>query len=349
MSTSHSDPAPSVGALYFDGRSARAHAVTLTLHGAVLCLRGAGVSRDDELAAVRLSEPMGQAARLISFADGAHAEVRDHVALARVLAASGQRDAVIVRWTRDSRRVLLALGALLVSIWLAWQYGLPWVARVAAPGIPDALVRSMSEQALCWVDEHLMTPSTLDRQRQQAIRAALRPLAFVDGQPVRHALLFRSGGRMGANAFALPDGTLIVTDELVALARDDDDVLAVLAHELGHVHERHGVRMLLQGSATALFMAWYIGDVSSLLATGPTVLVQAGYSRGMETEADDFASRALRARGRSPALLADMLERLMAAHGRDNAADNGFQGWFSSHPDTASRILRLRAGDFGVH
>lgn len=51
--------------------------------------------------------------------------------------------------------------------------------------------------------------------------------------------------QIGANAFALPDGTLVVTDELVELAGDnDDEVLAVLAHELGHIHERHGLRLL---------------------------------------------------------------------------------------------------------
>jgi Zn-dependent protease with chaperone function len=186
---------------------------------------------------------------------------------------------------------------------------------MAAPHVPEAAVSALSVHTLAWLDQELMTPSSLPPQRRDVLVQALRDHAVADGRRIEHTLLFRNGGPLGANAFALPDGTLIVTDELIALAEGDDEVLAVLAHELGHVQLRHGVRLLLQGSATALFMAWYFGDVGSLLASAPTLLVQAGYSRGMEGEADDFAVRMLRERGQSPALLAGMLEKLRAAHG----------------------------------
>lgn len=351
MSTSPSEPPVStdVAGLYFDGRSARAHAVTLRLAGKLLQVDGTEVSRSDALAGVRLSEPMGLAPRLITFADGAHAEVRDHAALARLLALTGQRDAAHVRWAFDLRRVLLLLGVLLVSLWLAGRYGLPWAARMAAPHVPEAVVSSLSVHTLEWLDRGLMTPSSLPPQRRDALLQALRERAVADGRRIEHTLLFRAGGPLGANAFALPDGTLIVTDELVALAGGDDEVLAVLAHELGHVQQRHGVRLILQGSAAALFMAWYFGDIGSLLASAPTLLVQAGYSRGMEREADDFAVRLLRERGQSPALLAGMLEKLLAAHGEAAAAAEGPGSWLSSHPDSAERIARLRKSGFTDH
>ena len=350
MSTSPSEPvvASDVTGLYFDGRSARAHAVTLRLAGKLLQIDGDGISRNDALGDVRLSEPMGVAPRLITFADGAHLEVRDHASLARLLAATGQRDAAHVRWAFDPRRVLLLLGVLLMSLWLTGRYGLPWAARMAAPHVPEAAVSALSVQTLAWLDQELMTPSGLPPQRRDVLARALRDHAVADGRRIEHTLLFRTGGRLGANAFALPDGTLIVTDELIALAEGDDEVLAVLAHELGHVQLRHGVRLLLQGSATALFMAWYFGDVGSLLASAPTLLMQAGYSRGMEGEADDFAVRMLLERGQSPALLAGMLEKLRAAHGRAGA-EEGAGSWLSSHPDSAERMDRLRKGDFIVH
>lgn len=346
MSTSLSDPAPSVAALYFDGRSARAHAVTLTLRGRELHLDAAGLSRIEALSAVRLSEPMGQAARIITFSDGAHVEVRDHAALGVLLAASGQQDSAIVRWAFQPRAVLAMLAGLLCALWLAWQFGLPWAARMAAPHVPDEVVTALSQQTLAWMDGGVMTASTLDAQRQRALRRALDAAARTDGQPPAHVLMFRSGGAMGANAFALPDGTLIVTDQLVALAGSDDEVLAVLLHELGHVRSRHGTRMLLQGSVSALFMAWYFGDVSTLLAMAPTALIQAGYSRDMEREADDFAARMLRRQGLPPALLADMLDKLAAAHDKGGHSPDSPRAWLSSHPDTAERVARLRSGDF---
>lgn len=349
MSTLPSEAAVGVAALYFDGRSARAHTVVLTVSDGVLHVEGGEVSRSEPLGALRVSEPMGAAARLVSFADGAHLEVRDHVALADLLAATGHRDAAVVRWAFQPRMVVIMLSALLLSVWLIMQYGLPWAARVSAPLVPDSAMTALSERTLEWLDQALTRPTTLPSGRQQALRDALSAMASVDGQPIPHTLLFRSGSALGANAFALPDGTLIVTDELVVLAGTDAPVLAVLAHELGHVHGRHGVRMLLQGSATALFMAWYLGDISSLLASAPTALVQAGYSRDMEREADDFAVKLLRARGHSPELLAGMLERLAAAQGEDPAGRSGPMGWLSSHPDTAERIARLRGRDFTIH
>jgi Zn-dependent protease with chaperone function len=349
MSISRSDSGAGVAAQYFDGRSARAHAVVLTLCEGVLRVEGGEVSRSAPLAALRLSEPMGRAARLISFADGAHLEVRDHAAFAGLLAASGHRDAAVVRWAFQPPMVGAMLAALVLSLWLMWQYGLPWASRIAAPHVPDAALSAMSDQTLAWLDHSLTRPSTLAPERQQSLRDALQSAAMTDGLPVRHTLLFRAGGPLGANAFALPDGTLIVTDELVALADGDDGVLAVLMHELGHVHRRHGVRLLLQGSATALVMVWYLGDVSSLLAAAPTALLQASYSRAMEREADDFAASMLSAYGQSPGLLADMLDRLARAHGRAAAAPGGAMDWLSSHPDTAERIARLRAGDTAIH
>ena len=47
---------------------------------------------------------------------------------------------------------------------------------------------------------------------------------------------------------ALPSGVVIVTDDLVALAKDADDVVAVLAHEVGHLEGRHGVRAVIQSA-----------------------------------------------------------------------------------------------------
>ncbi|OYW31969.1 MAG: hypothetical protein B7Z51_04220 [Methyloversatilis sp. 12-65-5] len=348
MSTSPSDPATGVAALYFDGCSARAHIVTLGVTDGVLHVEGDQVSRSEPLPALRVSEPMGDAARLISFADGAHLEVRDHAALARLLAATGHRDAAVVRWAFEPRMVVIMLSVLLLSVWLIMQYGLPWGARVAAPLVPDSVLTVLSARTLEWLDQVLTRPTALPPARQQALREALSSVASVDGQPIAHTLLFRSGGQLGANAFALPDGTLIVTDELVVLAGADAPVLAVLTHELGHVQQRHGVRMLLQGSATALFMAWYLGDVSSLLATAPTALVQAGYSRDMEREADDFAVKLLRARGQSAELLAGMLEKLAAAHGDSQVSRPRPTGWLSSHPDTAERVMRLRSTEFAA-
>ena len=58
------------------------------------------------------------------------------------------------------------------------------------------------------------------------------------------------------------DGTVLVTDELVELAKNDDEIISVLAHEIGHLQRRHALRMALESSAIAVLASAYLGDVT---------------------------------------------------------------------------------------
>lgn len=331
---------PSVEAVYFDGRSARRHAVSLRFAGDRLHMTGETAQREAPLAELRVSEPMGSAPRLITFGDGAFCEVRDHAALARLLAASGHRDRAHVRWQFDWRMVVVTCLAFVALVAAAYFYGLPLGAKLAAPAVPEGAVKLMSEQTLELIDDHLMAKSKLPPEEVEPLIRRFAAMRAPHGAASSHRVLFRDGGgRIGANAFALPDGTLVVTDQLFKLAGNQDEVIAVLAHELGHSAQRHGLRMVLQGSAVGMFLTFYIGDVSTLLAAAPAALLQARYSRGMESEADDYAAAMLRENGLSPTLLATMLERLENAHrGKGGALPE----YLSSHPQTDARIRALR-------
>ena len=121
-------------------------------------------------------------------------------------------------------------------------------------------------------------------------------------------MLFRS------NAFALPGGVVVMTDELEQhLEEDDGRIAAVLAHEIGHLEHRHGARHILQDSIAALLAAAVLGDVSGisgLVATLPAILTHTANSREFEREADTFAFGLLRKTGRSPRLLGEALATL---------------------------------------
>ena len=152
-------------------------------------------------------------------------------------------------------------------------------------------------------------------------------------------LTFRRG--IGANAVALPNGTVIATDELVNVAKTDQQVLAVLAHEIGHVHHRHGLRMALESSTVLLLMSAYLGDVTQLTnlsAALPGVYAQAHYSRDNETEADTFARRYMDQAGIPHHDFADILRTLQKQFGPD--PNHGLQ-YLSSHPPTTERIHRF--------
>ena len=166
---------------------------------------------------------------------------------------------------------------------------------------------------------------------------------------------FRDGGWIGANAFALPGGIVVMTDQLVELMANDNQIAAVLAHEIGHVHHRHSLRYVLQDSIIALAAMAIYGDASAVAGvavTLPTVLLHAHYSRDFEREADNYAFELLKDTGRSPRELGLALAALEAGKNmsdtknsdhKTDADSNNKQltrklSYLSSHPATQERI-----------
>jgi Zn-dependent protease with chaperone function len=335
-----------VEAAYFDGKTSRRHVVRLRATPGALEVAGEGLWRAEPGAGIEVSEPIGAAPRTLRFGDGAFCEVGQGPELDRLLAVLGHRDGAVARWQARWRVALVSLAAVAVVLAAGYRWGLPWAAEALAPRMPPAVVTALSDNVLQMLDKRALSPSELPKERQQQIEQEFSGLVAGDPEIRSGRLLFRHGGLVGANAFALPDGRIVLLDELADLAPTEEGILAVLAHELGHAKYRHGVRQLLQSSVVAAIVAGYLGDVSTVAAGYGTLLLQSGYSRAFELEADGYGAGLLKATGHSPAALADMLEKLEQAHARkeghpDKPASGG--AWLSSHPETAERIARLKA------
>jgi len=334
----------SVAAFYYDGNSSERHALLLTPMHDGLELQGDQLARQVPFSAMRIAAKLGSSPRLIYFADGGHCEVTDHAAFERVLHEAGFDAHSLVAHFEGSWRYALAALLLCIACGLATiRWGLPWAAQLAAERIPYSTAHSIDVQAMRAFDQGLLQPSKLPTARRQLLQHRFETLVNESGLP-QFPLQFRDSKPIGANAFALPGGTVVVTDDLVQLAGDDnnsdDEVIAVLAHELGHVKERHALRQLLQSSVVALAMTWYVGDISNLLAAAPTLLLQANYSREFETRADRYAVKMMRVEGIPVDRLADMFRKLESAH-RTEPRQSSFGELFASHPATEKRIQDL--------
>ena len=263
-----------------------------------------------------------------------------------MLANAGEHQHTLLSRLENSWLYALAATALTIGFVVATIYwGLPWGANEAAARVPASVSLAIDNHFLGVVDEGLMQPSKLSEKRQHTLKQRFENLHNAEGMP-SYNLLFRSSKDIGANAFALPGGTIVITDQLIALAANDEEILAVLTHELGHVSERHSLRQLLQSSVVGLVMTWYLGDTSALLAAAPTALLETRYSRNFERRADLFAANILRQNGIKVSRLADILEKLETAHSgkkeKDKSASPVFE-LFSTHPDTDERVRVLRA------
>jgi Zn-dependent protease with chaperone function len=322
---------------YFDGRSTRVRTVNLSVAGEDLIVTGEDVDLRIPFAGVQVDERLGRAPRRLRLEDGAFLEVRDLRALDSLLSAVGHRDGWVDNLQRRLPFVLLAVVVCAICAAGAYQWGLPWAAAAGARHLSPVIGRTLSAQALKALDGGILMPSTIDEDQQQRLGADFHAMRLPEGGTPKSQLLFRSSPQLGANAFTLPDGTIIVLDDLITALGDDQQTLAVLAHELGHAHERHGLQMLLRSSAVGAFLTLYVGDTSTLLAAAPAAVVEARYSQEFERQADDYAAALLRHNGMSPGLLADALIKLAQLQ---PALSKG--GYLASHPSTDERIRRLR-------
>lgn len=329
-----------ITASYFDGRTPQRQAVELSVDGDQIVVRGAFGERRARRAEVDISEPLGRAPRLLRFADGALCEVADGKAFVAWLAAAGFAESPVVRLQARWSWAMAALAGAILTLLAAYFWGLPAASKLLAPRVPPAVVHSLSEHTLAVLDARMLKPSRLPEARQAQLQAHVATILQARPGHPPYRLHFRASP-MGPNAFALPNGDLVLFDELVALAANDDEVAGVVAHELGHVAHRHGLRQLIQSSVVSFVAGLYLGDISSIASGLAVLAMESRYSRGFELEADAYAAEVMIAAGRGSEALASMLERMEARPGA-----KGGPAWdgLSSHPDTAERIGRLRGG-----
>lgn len=358
-------PAAAV-ARWYDGGDGRVRAARLhrdDAGGWWLEAEGLEAPRALSAAEVRLSPRLGRTPRTMRLADGGQLEFDDAPGLDALFPSADRVETLGARIERLRGVLLGASLTVLVAMFALWRWGVPAAADVVAERLPAGVEQAIGRQGLALMDQLGLQPTRLDPRRQAELRAQMRRLAQGLEREGDLRLEFRRGGRVGANAFALPGGTLVMTDELVALAGDDVELRAVLAHEIGHHERRHVMRGLLQDAGLVVVVGMLFGDVAggSLVASVPVFLMESGYSRDFEREADAFAHARLAAAGESPAAMGTMLERLHAnagrppseaapkdgrahpAPGEDDEAEASPGSWIASHPDVSERVANAEA------
>lgn len=153
------------------------------------------------------------------------------------------------------------------------------------------------------------------------------------------------------NAMAAPSGFIFVTRGFLKILPNEDALAAVLAHEVGHVIKGHGMAAISEanvsnalltlgkaaaesrGGAEVSMLTSVFGDsVKEIFGT----LIDKGYSRSQEYEADAYAVELLARSGYDPNAMVSVLESLEKIHAGNQA------GWFATHPEPSDRIDEVR-------
>jgi len=319
---------------YFDGRTSRAHAVRLHIDGDRLHIRGSEVAHEVPLRDLQWPERTQHGPRIAHLRGGGSLHC-EHGALWDAWARAAQRsESLVVRAQQSWGWAAIALLAVLLVCAVGYRWGVPLAARGVLAFVPLSIDRQLGDTALQALrEQRWLLPSERAPAQQQQLRAAFERSLAEAGAPRTAFEIHFHKSRLGANALALPGGLIVVTDELMALVDDNEDVLVgVLAHEFGHLRHRHGMRLLAQAALLGAATGVLYGDFSGVLAGVPLLLGHLGYSRDFEREADLEALRVLHASGRSPQAMVLLFDRLAQRRGEQTLGIA-----LASHPADAER------------
>jgi len=145
------------------------------------------------------------------------------------------------------------------------------------------------------------------------------------------------------NAFALPDNSIIVTDELIALAEHPDELIGVIGHEIAHIEENHVMQGIVRQVGAGIFFDVVFGGAGAGQAIALASMNLAGlrYTRDDEAEADARGYAYLGAANINAGRIGDLFERL--AEITQEAERGEFPTILSSHPANRERAAAARA------
>ena len=343
-----------VAADWFDGQSARriAAEVWLDEDKRLRAQNADGETRAAAFADLQISPRVADVPRRVVFADGVWLSISNNDFVDGALAQTGGARASRFLHLLESRRCWIVVCALLAvaSGWGIFAWGAPLAARGIAAALPPETLATIGARAYeelrdGWLDDSALAAD--DKKRVEAAFAAvvadLRPT--LDPAFDYRLRLHKAGF---GNAFALPDGLIVITDELASGGDGDDDwgLRAIFAHEIAHVEARHGVRLFLRSATAAGLALLLFGDVSGVAAAAAG-LWQLKNSRDFEAEADCFAYDYLRANDISWSVFTDYLQRAESGGGgggggsEEERTESDFirrvGEILSTHPDNEAR------------
>ena len=170
--------------------------------------------------------------------------------------------------------------------------------------------------------------------RLQRVAARIFPLARRDWDVPYSATLVDSDE---INAFAVPGGPVYFYRGLMELTDTDDEVASVLGHETSHVVKRHSARQMSDLSIKAGLAELLLGrsgnSVKEIVNIG-LALKDREFSRGDESQADEYGFKYLTVAGYRPEAMASFFRKMQQKTGGGSRATQ----FLSTHPLTEKRI-----------
>ena len=200
------------------------------------------------------------------------------------------------------------------------------------PMVPERWERNMGQAMIGDFGGRLCSTPESDAAIAK-LAAAIDPGSEEDGARIKLGI----ANLDMVNAVALPGGQVLLFDGLLQEAESQSEVAGVLAHEVGHVRERHVMTAVLRQFGLSILSAGFGGGYGE----GALGIASLDYSREAETEADEFARSRMREVGISPDGAAAFFDRVAKQYDDNDAP--AVVGWLATHPAARDRADAYRA------
>jgi Zn-dependent protease with chaperone function len=247
---------------------------------------------------------------------------------------------LIRKITNNLKSLVLIILLTPLFLFFALFYGMPFLSSEIANRVSQDSKEVISTNLLKKLEDEYFEESKIDYLEQEKLKKEFhKNLSDLNINSDNYRLMFYKSDIFGANAVALPDGTIVVTDQMISkLLNSPNLIMAILFHEVGHVEDNHGLSQIIQSLGIGLIITLIIGDAQGLsdaLVGSGFVLVQQSFSRKMEVEADIFALESLKKLEMPVEDFSNALESIMDL---DEDAYSPYKNYLSSHPHTKKRI-----------
>jgi predicted Zn-dependent protease len=224
------------------------------------------------------------------------------------------------------------------------------VTGMIAKKIPVSWEQQLGETTIA---QYQLGKTVMDKKVSDGLLEPLtKPLlAALDNSPYRYQFRIVNDGSL--NAFALPGGEVVIHSALILRAESAEELLGVLAHEITHVEQQHGLRGVIGATGIYMIASAVFGDLSGVLATltsAAPLLLNQSYSRRFETESDLKGFALLQKARINPAGLASFFEKMIEEEKKqlekiedeeNRELVKGALQFLSTHPASEERIQKL--------
>jgi len=291
---------------------------------------------------ISVSDRLAGVPRKIRFSDGSIFETDFDNAVDQLLEMEKGFGSSMSRLEASWKVVAVLAVTCIGLVYGIFTYGLPAAAAGAAAVTPSIALTAIDNGALGSLDATIFEKSKLPQIDKDRLQKMFVEIIAASGQiSPKPKLLFRDSPVIGPNAFALPGGTVIFTDQIIELAENDDELAGVVAHEIGHVTYKHGLKQIYRVLGVGFMIGVIGGDSSQLIdevVTQAALIQNFSYTRGFEEEADKNSVVLMEKLNRDPFAFINLLDRIIPPQ-KDKGSDTS---WYSTHPGNKDRRKNIQ-------